>query len=38
AHVAEHRQGTEAFGVAEAAAKTSMVRIVVWSITGRKPV
>lgn len=38
AHVAEHRQGTEAFGVAEEAARTSMSRIVVWSVTGRKPV
>lgn len=37
AHVAEHRQGTEAFGVAEDAARTSMSRIVVWSVTGRKP-
>lgn len=37
AHVAEHRQGTEAFGVAEEAARTSMSRIVVWSVTGRKP-
>lgn len=37
AHVAEHRQGTEAFGVAEDAARTSMSRIIVWSVTGRKP-
>ncbi len=37
AHVAEHRQGQEAWGIDEAAARTSMARIVVWSVTGRKP-
>lgn len=37
AHVAEHRRGTQAWGVDEQAAVTSMARIIVWSVTGRKP-
>lgn len=37
AHVAEHRQGEQGWGVGEDAARTSMARIVVWSVTGRKP-
>lgn len=38
AHVAEHRRGHESFGVAEDAAVRSMARIIVWSVTGRRPV
>ncbi len=38
AHVAEHRQGEQGWGIGEDAARTSMARIVVWSVTGRKPV
>lgn len=37
AHVAEHRQGEQGWGVAEDAARNSMARIIVWSVTGRKP-
>ncbi len=37
AHVAEHRQAEQGWGVAEDAARTSMARIIVWSVTGRKP-
>lgn len=37
AHVAEHRRGEQGWGVAEDAARNSMARIIVWSVTGRRP-
>jgi len=37
AHVAEHRQGDEGWGIDEDAARAAMARMVVWSVTGRRP-
>ena len=37
AHVSEHRQGLEAWGVKHDDARHSMARLVYWTITGRKP-